>query len=51
MLANVLVVQQPDLARQLDLPGPARDGQFVLAIREPGGQLRTACRFVAGGAP
>ena len=51
VLANVLVVQQPDLARQLDLPGPARDGQFVLAIREPGGQLRTACRFVAGGAP
>jgi len=50
-LASVLVVQQPDLARQLDLPGPARDGQFVLAVRGPGGQLRTACQFVAGGVP
>jgi hypothetical protein len=50
-LASVLVVQQPDLARQLDLPGPARDGQFVLAVRGPGGRLRTACQFIAGGVP
>lgn len=50
-LASVLVVQQPDLARELDLPGPARDGQFVLAVRAPGGELRTACQFVAGGVP
>lgn len=50
-LANVLVVQAPDLAGELDLPTPARDGQFVLAVRAPGGQPRTACRFVAGGVP
>ena len=50
-LASVLVIQDPDLAGQLGLPGPARRGQFVLAVREPGGQLRTACRFVAGDAP
>ncbi len=49
--SSVLVIQHPDLAGQLDLPGPARRGQFVLAVREPGGQLRTACRFVAGAAP
>lgn len=50
-LANVLVVQAPDLAGELDLPTPARDGEFVLAVKAPGGQLRTACRFVAGGVP
>ena len=50
-LANVLVIQQPELAAQLDLPGPACGDQFVLAVREPGGQVRPACRFVAGGVP
>ncbi len=50
-LANVLVIQDPDVAGQLGLPGPAQPGQFVLAVREPGGQARTACRFVAGGVP
>lgn len=48
-LANVLIIQDPALAGQLDLPGPAGHGQFVLAVKEPAGQLRTACRFVPGG--
>ncbi|HTT55167.1 MAG TPA: hypothetical protein VMH35_27575 [Streptosporangiaceae bacterium] len=51
-LASVLVVQEPELAGRLGLPRPARPGQFVLAVREPGRQPRPACRsgrFVAGG--
>ena len=52
-LADVLVVQEPELAGQLGLPGPAGPGQFVLAVRDgPGSQPRTACRFcrfVTGG--
>jgi len=47
-LANVLVIQEPDLAGQLDLPGPAQPGQFVLAVQGPSGQVRPACRFVPG---
>ena len=33
---------------QLDLPGPAQAGQFVLAVKGPPGQVRAACRFVPG---
>jgi hypothetical protein len=47
-LANVLVIQEPGLAGQLDLPGPAQPGQFVLAVKGPPGQVRPACRFVPG---
>ena len=47
-LANVLVIQEPGLAGQLDLPGPAQSGQFVLAVKGPPGQVRAACRFVPG---
>ena len=47
-LANVLVIQEPGLAGQLDLPGPAQPGQFVLAVKGPPGQVRAACRFVPG---
>lgn len=50
-LANVLVVHEPELASQLDLPSPDRAGQFVLAIKEPAGLVRLACRFIAGGGP
>ena len=46
--ANVLVIQEPGLAGQLDLPGPAQPGQFVLAVKGPPGQVRPACRFVPG---
>jgi hypothetical protein len=49
-LANVLIVQHPGLAAQLDLPSPVRRDQFVLAVRAPG-QLRADCRFVAGRVP
>jgi hypothetical protein len=47
-LANVLVIQEPGLAGQLDLPGPVQPGQFVLAVKGPPGQVRAACRFVPG---
>ena len=50
-LANVLVIQEPDLAGRLGLPGPAQAGQFVLATREPDGQVWPGCQFVAGGVP
>jgi hypothetical protein len=50
-LANVLVIREPGLAGRLGLPGPAQAGQFVLAVREPDGQVWPSCQFIAGGVP